>query len=196
MTDKDREIRVVDRRWWARGDAAPGAEDVQPVDKPSYVQELEQRLAAKDEELRSTIAKYRDASNEFDQGRLRMRRDLAKDLERTRRSMLADLLEVVDNLDRAIAAGEQSGRDPALLQGVTLVRTQFLAKLDGLGVRRVEAIGERFDPNVHEAAAAVPTEDGSQDGRVVGVIRPGYAIGDDLLRPAVVAVARLGGKGM
>jgi len=196
MADKDPDIRVIDRRWWARNEAGTGADEAQPLDKPSYVQELEQRLAAKDEELRSTIAKYRDASNEFEQARLRMRRDLAKDLERTKRSMLADLLDVMDNLDRAIAAGERSGADAALLQGVTLVRTHFLTKLDGLGVRRIESLGERFDPNVHEAAAVVPAADRSQDGLVVGVIRPGYAIGEDVLRPAVVAVARLGAEAM
>jgi len=192
----DGDIRVVDRRWWARGADAASAADDRSSDKPSYVRELEDRLAAKDEELRATIAKYREAANEFDEMRLRIRKDVARDLERSKRAMLADLLEVVDNLERAIDAGRQSGADGPLLQGVVLVHAQFLAKLDGLGVRKVDALGAGFDPTVHEAAAAVPVTDPGQDGRVVGVIRPGYAIGDDMLRPAVVAVARFDPEGV
>ena len=76
-----------------------------------------------------------------------------------------------------------------------MVRAQFIGTLDGLGVRRIESAGTPFDPMLHEAAAAVPTTNPDEDGLVVGVIRPGYTIGDDVLRPAVVAVARLATEG-
>ena len=186
------DIRVVDRRWWARAESEAAAASADAAsDKPAYVQELEQRLAARDEELRATLTKYREAASDFDQSRLRMKSELGKEIERSRRAMLADLLEVVDNLERAIESGRQASGAEALVQGVEMVRAQFLAKLDGLGVRRVEAIGARFDPALHEAATTVPASNPAEDGMVVGVIRPGYTIGDDVLRPAVVAVARL-----
>jgi molecular chaperone GrpE len=187
-------IQVVDRRWWARGDAAGVAAG--PFEKPTYVQELEARMAAKDEELRATLTRYREANAEFEQARARLRRDVAKEVERGAKAVLADLLEVVDNLDRAIESARTAGSDPALLQGVELVRAQFLAKLDGHGVRPIDAAGQRFDPSLHEAATTVTVADPEQDGVVVGVIRQGYAIRDGVLRPAVVAVAAFENQGV
>ncbi|MBP1603952.1 MAG: grpE 1 [Acidobacteria bacterium] len=187
--EQQHDIQVVDRRWWARGETADGSAADEPFEKPTYVQELEARVAAKDEELRATLARYREANAEFEQARARMRRDVAKEVERGTKAVLADLLDVVDNLDRAIDAARAAGSDPALLQGVELVRAQFLAKLDGHGVRLLDAVGSPFDPALHEAATTVPVADPAQDGVVVGVIRRGYAIRDEVLRPAVVAVA-------
>ena len=93
----DAAVRVVDRRWWARAADADAADETQArtSNKPAYVQELEQRLAAKDEELRTTISRYREASTEFDEMRARLRRDVAKEVERGRRLILADMLDIV-----------------------------------------------------------------------------------------------------
>ena len=189
-------IQVVDRRWWARGETAAGGAADEPFEKPTYVQELEARVAAKDEELRATLTRYREANTEFEQARARMRRDVAREVERGSRAVLADLLDVVDNLDRAIDASRANLSDSALLQGVELVRAQFLAKLDGHGVRPLDAVGRRFDPSLHEAATTVPVDDPAQDGVVVGVIRQGYSIRDEVLRPAVVAVAAFENRGV
>jgi len=192
LAPPDGDVRVVDRRWWARGepDAASAGEET-GSDKPTYVQELEQRLAARDDELRTTISRYRDANAEFEQARARIRRDVARDVERGRRAILVDLLDVLDNLDRAVAAARTSSPGDPLLQGVELVRNQFLEKLRGYGVAPIDVTDALFDPARHEAATTVPVSDPRLDGRVVGVVRQGYAIGDDLLRPAIVAVARL-----
>ena len=119
-------IQVVDRRWWARGDTADGAA-AEPFDKPTYVQELEARMAAKDEELRETLTRYRAANTEFEQARIRMRHDVAKEVERGIRAVLADLLDVVDNLDRAIETSRTGAAGTPLLQGVEMVRAQVLA---------------------------------------------------------------------
>lgn len=197
MADEEKsDIKVVDRRWWARGETAVGGSAAEPLEKPTYVQELEARVAAKDEELRSTLTRYREANAEFEQARARMRRDVAKEVERGAKAVLADLLDVVDNLDRAIEAARSASSDPALLQGVEMVRAQFLAKLDGHGVRPIDAVGRRFEPSLHEAATTVPVTDPAQDGIVVGVIRRGYAIRDEVLRPAVVAVAAFENEGV
>src|SRR6185503_18191258 len=95
-----------------------------------------------------------------------------------------------DNLDRAIAAARASSRDASadpLLQGVEMVRQQFLAKLEGFGVKRIDSDGAMFDPMLHEAVTTVPG-DASSDGRIAGVIAQGYRIGDEVLRTAMVAV--------
>ena len=197
MPDKDKDqdvtVKVVDRRWWANAGAAGDstASDAPGSLKPTYVEQLEQQLAEKDRQAQEFISKYRQASAEFEDARLRLRREIAKDVERVRRDVIIEMLEVLDNLDRAIASAPAAGtQDAGLLQGVELVRRQFLGKLEGLGVQRIESAGQPFDPSVHEAVTIVPAASGEQDGVVVGVIRPGYRIGDQVLRPAAVAVGK------
>ena len=158
--------------------------------KPTYVEELEQQVVEKDKQIQEYLAKYRQASSEFEEMRLRLRREISKDIERTRREILSELLEVVDNLERALDAAKRSPSPEALLQGVEMVRRQFLSKLEGLGVRPIDSGDSRFDPALHEAVSTVPASSPDQDGMVVGVIRQGYRIGDDVLRPAAVAVAK------
>ena len=181
------EMKVTDRRWWARG--GQDGETIQadePKLKPSYVEELEARLAAKDAELHDLLVKYRGAADEFDQARARLRKELSKDVERGRRSLIVSFLEVLDNLDRALdAAGDRT--DP-FVQGVALVRQQFLTTLEGLGVTRLEPMGQPFDHARHEAVTTLAGGD-RPSGTVVGIVKPGYVIGDEVLRPAQVAVA-------
>jgi molecular chaperone GrpE len=201
MSDQhnDATVKVVDRRWWARpqADAAgiePGASAVAgeaPRVKPTYVEELEGQLAERDRQLQDVLAKYREASREFDDARARLRKEIAKDVERGRRALLVELLEVVDNLDRAIEAGRATHTGDPLLEGVAIVRDQFLAKLAGFGLTRIDALDRPFDPACHEALTTVPTTDPARDHVVCGVVRPGYRLGDDVLRPAQVAVAQL-----
>ena len=181
------ELKVTDRRWWARGTDTVTAEE--PKLKPTYIEELEARLAAKDAELQQIISKYRGASDEFDQARARLRKEVSKDVERGRRALLVSFLEVLDNLDRALEAGADRKSDP-FVQGVSLVRQQFLNTLEGLGVKRIDPIGQPFDPALHEAVTTVAASNGAQPGHIVGLVRPGYLIGDDVLRPAQVAVAQ------
>lgn len=194
MADKEHDIpvKVVDRRWWANSADSGGAGGETTASlKPTYVEQLEQQLAEKDRQIQEYIAKYRQAANEFDEARIRLRREIAKDVERGRREILADLLDVVDNLDRALEATRTgSGPAEALVQGVEMVLRQFLSKLAALGVTRIDAAGQRFDPALHEAVTAVPTASPQEDGRIVGIVRHGYRIGDEVLRPAAVAVAK------
>jgi molecular chaperone GrpE len=191
MPDKEHEIpvKVVDRRWWARQDDGSAPEPSGGT-KPTYVEELERQLAEKDRIAQEYIAKYRQAAAEFEDSRLRLKREISKDVERARREILADLLDVVDNLDRALDAARQSPSPDALLQGVEMVQRQFLGKLEALGVKRIDVAGAAFDPAVHEAVSTVPAQSSEDEGRVVGVVRHGYTIGADVLRPASVAVAR------
>jgi len=183
-------VRVVDRRWWARGDAEESDAEV-GVRKPTYVEDLERRLADQAAQLQSVLAERRRAADEFDSVKQRMRRDTARDVERARRALLAELLDVVDNLDRAIAAARAaSDSGEMLLAGIELVRDQFLAKLAAFGVTRFNSQGEPFDATLHEAVSMVPVEDAALDDTVVSVVTDGYRIGDELLRAARVVVGR------
>ena len=108
-----------------------------------------------------------------------------------------DLLNVGDNLRRALEsvpqdAGE-SGPLKALVEGVELTERDFLKTLERYGVRRIEPMGERFDPNLHQAMFEVPNPD-LPNGSVVQVVQAGYVIGERVLRPALVGVAKGGPK--
>jgi molecular chaperone GrpE len=186
-------LRVVDRRWWAR------KEGEDPVDtgaarKPSYVEDLERQLAEQGAQLQAFSAEHRRSLEEFEQVKTRIRRDVAREVERGKRAVLAELLEVVDNLDRAVTAAQlgRSSNDAieSLARGVELVRDQFLGKLAAFGVTRVEAVGRPFDAARHEAVTTTPVHDPARDGTVVAVTKEGYAIGEEMLRPATVVVGR------
>ena len=188
---KQPELRVVDRRWWARGEPAAAEDSLER--KPSYVEELERRLQEALSSLQASKADRRLSLEEFEQAKTRIRREVGKEAERVRRAVLIELLEVLDNLDRAIEAArrsETSGEDQALLRGVALVRDQFRAKLESFGVTIVQSRGQPFDALHHDAVSIVPVADRNQEGIVLEVIKEGYAIGNDLLRPASVAVGR------
>lgn len=181
------ELKVTDRRWWAQGaEAVPDAEAGEPRLKPTYIEDLEARIAAKDAEIQSLLTKYRSATEEFEQARARLRKEVTRDVERGRRALLGSFLEILDNLDRALEAAGRT--DDPFVQGVSLVRQQFLATLEALGVTRMDPGGQTFDPARHEAVSTIAAA-GVPPGRIVGVVRPGYLIGDEVLRPALVAVA-------
>jgi molecular chaperone GrpE len=184
----DGPVKVVDRRRWAHGESATTDAYAR---KPSYVEELERLLAEKDKAIQAHAARYRDSAGEFEQVRARLRRDLDKEIERARRAILADVLDVADNLERALAAAA-STTDTGLLKGVELVRDLLLAKLAGYGVVPIASQGQAFDPRVHEAVSVIPVSDQAQDEQVVGVIRNGYLVGEDVLRPAAVVVGKRG----
>ncbi|MGE5815278.1 MAG: nucleotide exchange factor GrpE [Acidobacteriota bacterium] len=194
----DQEIKVVDRRWWARSEGAT-TEAQEPSTKPSYVEELEKRLADKDKEIQEYLSKYRQASSGYEESRARIRKETSKEIERGRRAVLVEFLEVIDNLDRAIDHGAEAyeGGDhapnfEALLQGILMVQQQFLAKLASFGVKRIDLDGQPFDPSRHEAVTTVPVPTSDLDGRIVGVVTHGYTIEDEVLRPAMVAVGKYG----
>lgn len=184
------DLKVTDRRWWAKEKAGEAGETVaeEPRLKPKYVEELEAQIAEKNLEIQQLLTRYRGASDEFEQARARLRKELSKDVERGRRSILVSFLEVLDNLDRALeAAGDR--KDDPVLHGVSLVRQQFLTTLESFGVTRINPMGQPFDPSRHDAVSTVASSTDAPAGLVCGVVKPGYLIGDEVLRPAQVAVA-------
>ena len=181
------QVRVVDRRWWAQGDGAEVSDrEERGGRKPTYVEELEQRLADTTQQLQTYLNEHRRALEDLEQAKVRIRREASREVDRHKRALLTEMLDVIDNLDRAIAS--DSDQSSPLSRGVELVRSQFLGKLEALGVSRVEAVGQPFDANRHEAISTEPVSDPSQEGIVTRVVKEGYAMGDELLRPAAVIV--------
>jgi molecular chaperone GrpE len=176
---------VNDRRFWLKEDA--DLEDIpdQPASsKPTYVEELEERLAEKDRTLREYIQAHKSSVADMDETRARLERELDRRLDIERARLVAPFVEVLDNLTRLRAAAENT---PEIAQGVELVVRQLADELKKIGLEPIETRDCRFDPQVMEAlmTAEVPPE---QDGMVVDEVRPGYRLKDQVVRPAGVRV--------
>ena len=187
-------VRIVDRRWWARTDKTNTGESGRS-EKPSYVEALEEQLAKKDKLIAEYSGRHKASADEFEESKSRLRKEAAKDLEREKRKILSSFLDVIDNLDREVESVKDTGSNnrPSLsvLKGIELVRQQFLVTLKKFHVSPIKAAGEPFDPLFHDAISIVPVDEKDREDVVVDVVKPGYRMGKDVLRPATVTVGKL-----
>ena len=125
---------------------------------------------------------------EFDNYRRRIERERKEQSDQAVVDLLQDLLLIVDDFDRALTvdAGESA---EAYRRGIELIHTKLDDLLKKLNVRPIEALGADFDPKIHQAVIQ-ESSPGHRDGEVIGELRKGYMLGDRLLRPAMVKVAK------
>lgn len=139
------------------------------------------------------LARVRDqllrTAADFENFRRRARRDLEEAERRGREGVLREILPVVDNLERAVSATASAKDVNAVAEGVRMVLKQFEDVASKLSLERVQAVGERFDPSVHDAVQQMETAE-HPPGTIVAEVVPGYRLGDRLLRAALVVVAR------
>ena len=125
---------------------------------------------------------------EFDNYRKRIERERQAQAESAAADVLKELLPLVDDLERALKA-ESADRTDAYRRGVELILKRLEDTLLRRGVRPIEALGLDFDPNYHQAVAYEPAEN-RRDGEVIEEFGRGYMLGDRLLRPSMVKVAK------
>jgi molecular chaperone GrpE len=173
----------------AAADPAPDA--ARPADAPA--EPVPAAQAASPEALQQELERCRDrllrTAAEFDNYRKRTERERRELADRTVEALLLDLIGVVDDFERALGADAAGDGVEAYREGIALIHRQVLDLLGRRGVTPVDAVGADFDPNVHQAVTTEPAGD-RRDGEVVEQFRRGYMIGDRLLRPAMVKVAR------
>jgi molecular chaperone GrpE len=129
---------------------------------------------------------------EFDNYRKRTDRERRDQAELAAADLIRDLLPLLDDMERALTAPVDAGASPQVAtyrEGIDLIRRQFLDVLRRHGVEALEVVGQDFDPEWHEAIGHDPA-DGRREGEVTTELRRGYRIGQRLLRPAMVKVAR------
>lgn len=165
-------------------DASDGRSDGRP--EPSLQDQLEQARAQTVEQRDL----YLRALADFDNYRKRAERDINELSERGRRDVLKRLLPVLDNLARAEEHRERGTPPEQIVAGVMQTSKQMLAALASERVRPIDVVGKPFDPAVAEAIATQPAPPGVADGTVLAEAAKGYYIGDDVLRPAQVVVAK------
>ena len=179
-----REVKVVDKRRFARllgfgaADADADAGTSRRSRFPSHVEELERRA-----ERAEAVARA-----EIEAARGRLERYYDAQLDQARADMAASLLDVYDNLERAL--GAPGAAESPLYEGVAATRDLFLRRLAELGVEPVPAAGVPVDPELHEAVEQEIVDDPELDGRVVAELARGFRCGDRLVRPATVRVGR------
>ncbi|WP_062306307.1 nucleotide exchange factor GrpE [Alicyclobacillus sendaiensis] len=155
----------------AAEDEAPGASEPDPRD--AQIEELTQQL------LRTRA--------DFDNFRRRTRQEREELVQFATKKLLADLLPVLDNFDRAIQALE-GVNEPQMKQGIEMVHRQLIQVMHQYGVTEMDAVGAPFDPAQHEAVMQEQVE-GQEPGRVIEVLQKGYLLHGRVLRPAMVKVS-------
>jgi len=198
--DDDPEIRVTDRRRIQLDDdenADRNAVVETPNLKPSYVEELEMRTRAAEQKTREVQSRFeqlrKQLQGETNETRQRLNRAADERAQREKADFIAGLLPVLDNLQRATEAAETSDSTEVIAEGIRRTASSFENALAAAGVEPIDAVGETFDPELHEAVETVEVAP-EDEGKVIAQHTRGYRIGDRLLRPARVKVGRYSEK--
>jgi len=200
VNDDAERIRVTDRRRIHMDDSDPDNEAgvvaggvESPSLKPSYVEELEARAKAAEQKTLEVNSRFeqlrKQLQRETDETRQRLNKAADERARREKAEFIAGLVPVLDNLQRVTEAAEAGSSPEVLVEGVRATAASFEKSLAAAGVEQINAVGEQFDPELHDAVetAEVAPED---VGKVVAQYATGYKMGDRLLRPARVKVGR------
>jgi molecular chaperone GrpE len=191
----------MDREWNRTADergepsGTPEGESAQRPSPPAETLEgLRAEVARLTEEADRNWQQFLRSAADLENYRKQAARQREEAVATTRRALLEVILGVVDTLERAIEHADQSsaadgGAAAAIADGIRLAHRQLLDVLAKMGVRPMETVGKPFDPRVHEAAEAVRTKT-APPGTIIGEVRRGYLLGDEVLRPARVRVAQ------
>jgi molecular chaperone GrpE len=165
-------------------DPAPPAGPGEPAPAPG---------GADPEALAAELARCHDrllrTTAEFDNYRKRTERERRDQADRLISDVLRDAAAIVDDFERALGADAGGDAADAYKQGVELIHRRLLDLLSRRGVTPIAAVGQDFDPNLHQAVMTEAAE-GRREGEVIAELRRGYMIGERLLRPAMVKVVR------
>lgn len=192
-------VRVTDRRRVSLDDSEEGVRmqgegaATSPSLKPKYVEELEARTLAAERAAKDVQSRFEqvraELRRETDEIRQRLARTADERAAREKAAFVGALLPVMDNLQRAVEAAEGGGSLEALMDGLRGTISGFESAITSAGLEPVSAVGEQFDPELHEAVDTVEVEP-ERDGLVTAEYSRGYRMGGQLLRPARVQVGR------
>ena len=155
------------------------------------IEGLNNLLTQKETLLMRAEATAESSLNEIERVKKRLKVDADQQVEKQVAKVINELLDVGDDLGRAIQAAHKMNHSPGVVEGIELVRQSFGRRLQKLGVTRISALGEKFDPNWHNAVSMVRVDDPAQDGMVLAVMQEGFALKGKALREARVAVGKL-----
>ena len=169
------------------------AEEFQPAEGEEFKEleekSIEQLLAEREQEAKDNYDKWLRSVAEFENFKKRHEREKAEFMRMANEMLVKDFLPVLDSLDRALQHTEQNEVPQSFIEGIELVRKGFVNVLEKHGVKVIDALGERFDPNFHEAVMQQENPD-VEDNTVLYETQKGYMLHDRLLRPSMVIVSK------
>jgi molecular chaperone GrpE len=145
--------------------------------------------ATADEPQEDADARYMRLAADFQNFKKRTEKEKADIYAYANSKFATDLLEVIDNFERAIAQDAVQGADGKFIEGMAMIKDQLVNTLERNDVEEIPALGEDFDPNVHNAVQMMESKD-YESGKVTDVVQKGYKMKDKVLRPATVVVAK------
>ena len=177
-----------------KGDAEPRGEldheeHKKKKKKEDVVEEMRATLQEKDKEIEGLKERLLYQQAEFENFKKLKSKEKQEVLRFGNETLIKELLPVIDNLERAIEHAGKTEEAKAITEGVALTLSGFLKVLEKFDVGRVEAVGKKFDPNLHEAVYEEESEE-VEPGNVVGEFQKGYVMDGRLLRPSMVSVAK------
>ena len=147
----------------------------------------EEKLQQEVERLNDQVYRLSAEISNIQKRNAKERQDAAKYRSQ---SLAQNLLNVIDNLERAIASPSESEDAQNLKKGIEMVHESFLYALKEEGIEEIDALDQPFDPTLHHAVQTVPVEEGQEADKVVQVFQKGYKLKDRVLRPAMVIVSQ------
>jgi molecular chaperone GrpE len=163
----------------------------EPEDSAAVIEDLETlraRTLAVEKERAEFLDLLQRTTADFDNYQKRIQREIQQERQYCHSALARDLLGALDNLERATAAAQQAGESGPLVQGVAMVLAQVLDVLKRHGITRIDALGQPFDPNLHQAIMQRPSAE-HPPNIVLDVPVNGYVIHNRVLRPASVVVS-------
>ncbi len=160
----------------------------QEIDLEAQVNELGAKLAESEAQSAEYLDGWQRARAEYANARKRLERERAEAYSRAAIDYAQKMLPILDDFNRALANVPERIEQDDWYEGIILVTRKMNLILEDLNVERIEAVGEPFDPNIHEALALTEAE-GFESGTVVEEVQSGYRLGDRIIRPVLVNVA-------
>src|SRR5262245_19167188 len=164
--------------------------DTPPAGDETALRERVAKLEQQNDEFLRHLAEFQNRNNEMLQVMRRKDQELEGRLKFAHDKLALDLLTALDNLERAVDAARKAGDKSPLTVGVAATQAQIMDVLKRYGVTPIDALGQPFDPNKHQAIQTRPAAGGSPPHTVAHVVQQGFMIHDRVLRPAAVIVAQ------
>jgi molecular chaperone GrpE len=194
MTEKPEE----NENTWLEGEIETELTDTQGAtetestvveEKLEEVAQLREQLVELTAQSKEYLDGWQRARADFANYKKRIEREQAETYRMAAASILKRFLEVLDDLDLALANKPEQGGAEDFSNGIELIRQKLLSIMENEGITRMDVDGVEFDPNLHEAISSEDSPD-HDSGEIIAVVKNGYMVGEKVLRPAVVRVAK------
>ncbi len=165
----------------------PSKKPLDGEDPETTLKELSAELETEKSKSEDYLRRLQYLQADFENYRKRVEKEMSDNRLFGNQRILSDLIVVNDELELALREAEASGEDPTIVEGVGMVHKRLQSILSKEGVERIQSLGSKFNPDLHDAALRVVSD--KEEGTIVEEIRQGYTLRGKVLRPSIVKVA-------